>query len=155
MSGKRVFRGLKPASLSARNAIHDALPKEYKILATLMQDWAQICANPHLAKNILPTKLKKDGTLVIGAKNSSSLSELHYLKSQILDRIKRYTASNTVKDIKFIFTPSFFHEEIDPSPPLKNKDHKIFAECLAATSSLEDLDLQEKLATLLYSIRTR
>jgi hypothetical protein len=155
MSVKRIFRGLTPLSLSARNAIHDALPKEYKILATLMQDWAQICANPHLAKNILPTKLKKDGTLVIGAKNSSSLSELHYLKSQILDRIKRYIASSVVKDIKFVFTPSFFYEETGSLTPLKIKDNKVFAECLAATSSLEDLDLQEKLATLLYSIRTK
>ncbi|MBI2608726.1 MAG: DUF721 domain-containing protein [Deltaproteobacteria bacterium] len=68
--------------------------------AKLVNLWPEI-AGPHLSRHTYPTRFSR-GRLTCTVDNSALLSELQYMKKDLLKKIEEITHKNTVKDIFFV-----------------------------------------------------
>jgi predicted nucleic acid-binding Zn ribbon protein len=106
--GKKKRRGGEPASLAALVVKAYPTSEPAEIAALRAFAWWARAVPPRVAKNARPVRLTK-GVLIVHAATSAWVSDLSFLREQILGAIRRYAPHSGVRELRI---------QVGPLPPL-------------------------------------
>lgn len=147
---------MKPVSFIIQKLVSPLINKDNSYITKIIFNWPQIVGEG-IAKLSYPAKVKKDqhtNILCINVYSSAIGAELHYLKTNILNKIAFFLGENSaITDLEFKLElkkskaqeGSFLLEELSSNTAkvLDNKEFEV----------IKDLDLRENLIKLCNNIK--
>ena len=144
---------MKPVSLIIQRVLAPALNKKNAYIAKLIFNWTEIIGED-IAKYSNPAKIKSvnnKNILYITIPNSAIGTEIHYMKTTIIDKITFFIGFKAVDDLKFMLQPRSLNTH-DESEDIAEDSIDTMSEC-KELDVIKDVDLQKNLAKLFHSIK--
>ena len=150
MLGKKKKRGGDPAALAALvlKAYPTSEPEEIAALRAFA--WWARAVPPRVAKNARPVRIH-NGVLIVHAATSAWVSDLSFLREQILTAIRRFAPQSGVRDLRIVVgplppIPPPPERRSDSSPPPAPLDTVLPGEIARALAHVGDDRLRDALA---------